>query len=238
MVNGWALDAQRALAEVFLPWRCLCCGTRAAECLDLCAGCVATLPWNRDACLRCALPLHRAPTKVCAECATDPPPFATLRAPLRYAFPVDRLIVGLKFGGRLEHGRLLGTLLASWLEAVGHDIPRGLPLLPMPLHRTRLAQRGFNQAAELARMVAPLLDATLAPELAQRVRATPEQSRLDAAARRRNLVGAFAADRVPRRVLVIDDVVTTGATVRELSHTLRAAGAEEIVVLAIARAGR
>ena len=117
----------------------------------------------------------------------------------------------------------------------------------MPLHRERLATRGFNQAAELARIVAPLLDATLAPELAERLRATPAQSMLDAAARRRNLAGAFAASphpqgrgpaRMPRRMLVIDDVVTTGATVRELGRTLCAAGCEEVVVLAIARAGR
>ncbi len=247
MVYGWANDAQVRLESLLLPWRCLCCGATAREGLDLCDACRGALPWNSLACPRCALPLSAPPAVVCAECLIDPPPFVRLLAPLRYAFPVDRLLVGLKFHGKLEHGRMLGALFAAWLEVAGADLARGLPLLPMPLHRDRLAHRGFNQAAELARMVAPLLGATLAPDLAQRVRATPEQSRLDAAARRRNLAGAFtvsghpqgcAAGRVPRRVLVIDDVVTTGATVRELSHTLRAAGAEEVVVLAIARAGR
>lgn len=250
MVNGWAFDAQTRLEGLLLPWRCLCCGALAREGLDLCDACRAALPWNELACPRCALPLRVPAAAPCAECQLDPPPFARLLAPLRYAFPIDRLIVGLKFRARLEHGRLLGALFASWfagLDAAGVGLARGLPLLPMPLHHSRLAGRGFNQAAELARMVAPLLGARLAPDLAWRVRATPEQSRLDAAARRRNLAGAFAvsahpqgcaADRVPRRVLVIDDVVTTGATVRELSQTLRAAGCEEVVVLAIARAGR
>ena len=248
MVDGWASAAQNQLQGALLPWRCLCCGAGAAEGLDLCAECLASLPWNRRACSRCALPLAATSSvEICRECVEDPPPFARLLAPLRYAFPIDRLIVGLKFGGRLEHGRLLGALFADWLGAVAHGVPHGLPLLPMPLHRSRLAARGFNQSAELARLVAPALGASLAPDLVQRVRATPEQSRLDAAARRRNLAGAFAvsarpqgraAERAPPRVLVLDDVVTTGATVRELSLTLRAAGCEEVVVLAIARAGR
>lgn len=232
MVDGWIGGGEGLL----LPWRCLCCGAAAPAGLDLCHSCLHELPWNAAPCRRCALP--GAGPGLCAECLADPPPFVALHAPLRYAFPADRLVVGLKFRSRLEHGRLLGTLLADSLDAAAARIPRGLPLLPMPLHRRRLATRGFNQAAELARQVAPALGAVLAPDLAQRRRATPEQSRLDAAARRRNLAGAFAARRVPPRVIVLDDVVTTGATVRELSRTLRAAGCDEVFVLAVARAGR
>lgn len=238
MVDGWSDAAQARLEGLFLPWRCLCCGARAPDGLDLCEPCRRALPWNTVACPRCALPLPSPPAVVCAECRSDPPPFARLLAPLRYAFPVDRLFIGLKFRARLEHGRLLGGLVRSWLDATDHGIARGLPLLPMPLHHDRLATRGFNQAAELARGIAPLLDARLAPGLAVRLRPTPAQSRLDAAARRRNLAGAFRACGAPRRVLLIDDVVTTGATVRELSQTLRAAGCEEVLVLAVARAGR
>lgn len=238
MVDGWS-DAARARFEgLLLPWCCLCCGASAPDGLDLCEPCRRALPWNAVACPRCALPLPSPPAVVCAECRSDPPPFARLVAPLRYAFPVDRLLIGLKFRGRLEHGRLLGGLVRSWLAATDHGIPNGLPLLPMPLHRERLAARGFNQAAELARGIAPLLGARFEPGLAMRLRPTPAQSRLDAATRRRNLAGAFCARGVPRRVLVIDDVVTTGATVRELSQTLRAAGCEEVLVLAVARAGR
>jgi predicted amidophosphoribosyltransferase len=229
-----------------LPWRCLCCGAPGSAGLDLCAACHAELPWNANACGRCALPLS-AGASTCGECQRDPPPFAAAFAPLRYAFPIDRLIVGLKFGGHLEHGRLLGTLVTARSEALRAAIPPGLPLLPIPLHAARLAERGFNQAAELARIVAPALGAKPAPELAWRRKPTPPQARLDAASRRANLAGAFAvsahpkgcaATWVPRRLIILDDVVTTGATVRELSRTLRDAGCEEVFVVAVARAGR
>jgi ComF family protein len=228
MVDGWSMHAQARsagaeLETALIPWRCLCCEAPAQRGLDLCPACLAALPWD-DA--------------VDAGLARDPAPCARLLVPLRYAFPVDRLIVGLKFGGKLEHGRLLGGLLADRLSRASPPIERGLPLLPMPLHPSRLAERGFNQAAELARIVAPVLEATLAPDLARRTRPTPPQSRLDADARRANLRGAFAASQVPARIIVLDDVVTTGATVRELSATLRAAGAEQVIVLAVARAGR
>lgn len=239
MVDGRSKASPAPLEGLLLPWRCLCCGASADAGVDLCAACQGSLPWNDLACPRCALPLAAPPVELCAECLADPPPFTCLIAPLRYAFPVDRLLVGLKFQARLENGRLLGELFATRLGAVPHGIARGLPLLPMPLHRARLAARGFNQAGELARPVAAGLGLRLEPDLVRRVRATPAQSRLDAAARRRNLAGAFAVtSRSPRCVLVLDDVVTTGATARELSATLRAAGAEEIVVLALARAGR
>lgn len=239
MVDGWSDAARAGFEGLLLPWRCLCCGACAPDGMDLCPPCRRDLPWNAVACPSCALPLPAAPAALCAECRSDPPPFARLLAPLRYAFPVDRLLVGLKFRARLEHGRLLGGLVRAWLDTTDHGIDGGLPLLPMPLHRRRLATRGFNQAAELARVIAPLLGARLAPGLAVRLRPTPAQSRLDAATRRRNLAGAFAVPaHPPRRVLVVDDVVTTGATVRELSRTLRAAGCEEVLVLAVARAGR
>lgn len=221
------------LEGALLPWRCLCCGSDALPGLDLCLRCRDSLPWNHAACPGCALPA--AGPAPCAGCRADPPPYDRLLAPLRYAFPIDRLLVGLKFRERLEHGRLLGTLLAGWLREAAPDLPRGLPLLPMPLHRARLAERGFNQAAELARIVAPALEARVVPELAVRLRPTPPQSTLDAAARRRNLAGAFAARDVPSRLLVLDDVVTTGATARELCRSLRTAGCERVTVIALAR---
>jgi predicted amidophosphoribosyltransferase len=168
-------------------------------------------------------------------------------APLRYAFPVDRAIGALKFHGRLEHGRLLGELLAGWLAARAPELAGGV-LLPMPLHPARLAERGFNQASEVARWVAAIGGLRIDPDLARRVRATAEQARLDAAARHRNLAGAFAAPahppgcaapaHPPARLVVLDDVVTTGATADALAAVLRRAGVDEVVVVAVARAAR
>jgi ComF family protein len=221
-----------------LPAACLVCGERGDGEADLCHACRTDLPWNDSACARCALPLP-APAPACGACLTDPPPLSAAWAALRYEAPIDRLLPRFKFHAGLAEGRLLAALMAERLPAGLLD---GVDLVvPMPLHRTRLGRRGYNQALELA---LPLLRATprpLAVDALRRVRATPPQSELDAAGRRRNVRGAFEADasRVQGRcVLLVDDVITTGATIAEAAQTLIRAGAREVRALAVARALR
>ncbi len=156
-------------------------------------------------------------------------------APLRYEFPVDWLITRLKFHGALWHGPLLARLIAR--RAASRLAPDGV-VLPVPLHRRREARRGYNQALEIARPLASLLGRDLETGLLSRRRRTREQSKLSARERRRNVAGAFRLRRPPgfRHAIVVDDVITTGATVAEVARLLVGAGCRQVTVLAAARA--
>jgi ComF family protein len=219
--------------SAWLPARCAFCSA-ALPGGAVCAGCAASLPWNDPACLRCALPLPGGGT--CGTCSRAPPPFDAAWCAFRYEAPVDALVQGLKFNARLQHAPLLGALLAQRLAQRATPLPE--LLLPVPLHAWRLARRGFNQALEVARHLAPALALTLAPTGARRVRRTQEQTDLSAAQRRRNVRGAFAVDAAlaGRSVALLDDVMTTGATLAELARACRAAGAARIEAWAVARA--
>ncbi|HEY0180687.1 MAG TPA: ComF family protein [Dokdonella sp.] len=235
MKRGLAVDglAGRAL-RVLLPPRCVLCGARGAAARDLCAGCARDLAVNAPCCPRCALPLE-APAPLCGECLVREPPFAAAWAPFRYAPPLDALETRFKFHRDLAAGRVLGELLVE--RARVERPPRPAALVPVPLHRARLRERGYNQALELARPLARAFAIPLATDALLRARDTPAQTGLDAAARRRNLRGAFVvAAPLPDHVALVDDVMTTGATVREAARALRRAGVARVDVWALARA--
>ncbi len=211
---------------------------------DLCAACAADLAPNRSACARCALPLAR-PAALCGECLKSEPAFDAAFAPYLYAHPFDLLLTRLKFAGSLAAGRTLAELwLAALRTALANGAIAAIPdaIVPMPLHATRLRERGYNQALELAKPLARALAIPLFPELLQRARATAAQSDLDATARRKNLRGAFAVDpaelarAAPSHVVLLDDVMTTGTTLREAARTLKRAGVARVDVWALARA--
>ncbi|HJR73932.1 MAG TPA: ComF family protein [Luteimonas sp.] len=221
------------LAALLWPPRCLLCGEPGRQGRDLCRPCGDALPWNRRACLRCALPLPAAES-ACGHCLRHPPLVDETHAALVYAFPVDRLLPRLKFHADLACGRLLSQLMIEAFAA----LPRPDALIPLPLHRRRLRARGYDQALELARPLAQAFDLPLLDDALIRRRGTPPQSRLDAAARRRNLRGAFAVDPdvvLPAHVTVIDDVVTTGATLHAAAGALRRAGAQRVDAWVCAR---
>jgi len=228
--------ARRLAAQWLLPWRCTLCGAAGLPGLDLCAACHADLPWNVSACPGCAQPMPPgAADWRCGRCLAHPPAWDGAFSALRYALPVDALIQQLKFQGRLARARLLGDLMATALAA-SRRTPWPEALIPVPLHPARLRARGFNQARELALHLTPLPGLRLRDDLARRTRATPPQVGLTAAARARNLRGAFAVDGAPPdHVALIDDVLTTGGTLTALSLALRAAGASRIEVWTVAR---
>ncbi|HEU4669313.1 MAG TPA: ComF family protein [Dyella sp.] len=232
------MDALRSrlagLGRWLLPPRCLLCGAAGDDDLDLCRDCAAELPRNRSCCARCALPLAQ-PAPLCGRCQRQPPPWDAAWAPFRYGWPLDRLEARFKFGRDLAAGR---SLAALWLREARPLAPPAL-ILPVPLHRARLRQRGHNQALELARPLARALGLPLRHDLLLRPRATSAQSELDAAARRRNVRGAFAVRRhavAPGHVAIVDDVMTTGSTLAECTRALRRAGARRVEVWALARA--
>lgn len=219
----------------WLPEPCLACG-EAAPAGGLCQICRAALAWNDCACARCALPLPR-PEPLCGRCLRRPPPQSATLAPLHYAEPVDQLLTTLKFGQRLAAGRCLSALMLEVpaLQAFCADLELAVPV---PLHTKRLRERGYNQALELLRPIAGTLRLPLLPGALTRCRDTPPQTGLDGATRRRNLRGAFVVDAAAldgRGVLLMDDVVTTGATVSEAAGALLRGGAREVRVLAAAR---
>ena len=223
------------LSGILLPQCCALCGV-PLNAARFCDDCRADLPWIDVACPRCGLPLV-APLSdgtQCVDCQRNPPTFDIAFAPLVYAFPVDSALKALKFKRQLFYAAAFGELLLPVFQKMFTDVDA---LLPVPLHRRRHATRGFNQAAELCR---PLRRASGLPVISniRRARFTKPQTGLDATERRRNMKSAFEARGVLgfRHPLVIDDVVTTGETCRQLAGMLLRAGAERVSVLAVARA--
>ncbi len=221
-----------SLSFGLLPARCLMCGASARS-RDLCQACVAALPVNTPSCPRCALPLE-APAPVCGACLADPPAFALAATAWRYESAVAQLVPRFKFHRDLACGRVLGELaahcLTHWPGWVGAE-----RVVPVPLHRTRLGQRGYNQALELAHSLAAPHGLPVDWRSLSRIRATSAQTTLDAPARRRNLRGAFEAVPQTGVVVLVDDVITTGATLQEAARTLLRAGAREVRAVAVAR---
>ncbi len=223
------------IQRVLFPSRCRLCLAPGEENTALCAACREDLPWLSHACARCAQLLPPQATHgVCPVCATRPPPLDRCRALFSYQPPIDRWIHALKFGHDLALARLFGQLL---LERTPKATDGASHLLAVPLHPRRLRQRGFNQAFEICR---PLLRSGWPASRCgcYRRRHTAAQSGLPAGQRHGNLCGAFALrDKLEgERIVLIDDVMTTGATLNELARTLKAAGAARVEAYVIARA--
>lgn len=231
----WKAINAAMLSGIFLPHSCVFCGVRL-HAARFCDDCRAELPWIGVACQRCGLPLVAplSAATLCVDCQRNPPTFDNAFAPLVYTFPVDSALKALKFKRQLFYVAAFGELLLPVFQKMFSDVDA---LLPVPLHRRRHATRGFNQAAELCR---PLRRASGLPVISNihRARFTKPQTGLDATERRHNMKAAFEARGALgfRHPLVIDDVITTGETCRQLAGTLLRAGAERVSVLAVARA--
>jgi predicted amidophosphoribosyltransferase len=201
--------------ELLAPQRCIACGGFGAA---LHLDCLRALPAaGGERCERCWAPLR--PGGGCGRCAAAPPAFAALRTPFVYTGHARAAVLEAKFGGR-----------SALLEPLGGAAAVGW----VPLHPRRRRRRGYDQARELARVVARELELPPVGGL-RRVRSTPAQARLDAALRRANVAGAFAAERVAGTVLLVDDVTTTGATLDAAARALLAGGAAQVFALAVAR---
>lgn len=242
-----AAATARAL-DLLYPPVCVACGAETGAAGGLCPDCFAGAPFIAGpVCEACGAPLLDAAgpggAPVCDGCRHAPPAWQTGRAVALYGGAVRRAILALKHGDRLDVARAA----APWLLRAGRDLLAGADLVaPVPLHWRRLVHRRFNQSAELARALCRSAGRSeaLAPDLLRRVRATPSQEGRSRAGRIANVEGAFALARRWRgrvanaRVLLVDDVMTTGATLSACAETLRDAGAEGIDVLVLARVAR
>ena len=211
--------------------RCVLCLERPAT-AGLCEPCRADLPWLPGArCPRCALPT--AGGTICGNCLRDPPAFDGIAAVVSYAFPVDALIGRLKYAGELMLAPVLGDLLGT----VARLDPVPDLVLPIPLASDRLRHRGFNQTLEIARALPPHLAQRVTPHLLVRRHDSPPQASLPLDARAANVRNAFACagDLAGRSVAIVDDVMTTGATLDAAAKVLRRAGASSVRGWIVAR---
>jgi ComF family protein len=210
---------------------CALCGAASGDLL-LCAPCSASLPGIACACPVCALPAP--PGSVCGDCLARPPPFDAAVAAWVYAFPVDRLVHAFKYGGQLALAEPLALALIDALDRRSRPAPDVVVALPLSPARQR--KRGFNQAGEIARRVARAIGRPLVPGLA-RARDSPPQAALAWADRARNVRGAFVASAALAglRVAIVDDVMTTGATLAAAARAARRAGARNVEAWVVAR---
>lgn len=230
--------AGRAVVDIVLPHHCPSCG-QLGQGIGLCAACWGQLQHNHHACPRCALPLpDGVGAGYCASCAASPPVFSAARTAWRYGDGCRQMILALKYG---DDSRALG-LMARELQLAGKDIVAAADwLVPVPLHWRRYLARRYNQAELLADHLAPLLGIKVVRAL-ERQRFDRSQGGLNPSRRAKNVRGAFRASPKlypqikGKTIILLDDVMTTGATANEAAATLLAAGAAEIRVLALARA--
>jgi len=235
--GGLALDA-------LLPPRCLSCGVAVDRQGTICPGCWTELAFLADPqCACCGYPFayDLGPETECGACARGHPAFDKARSVLAYDDLSRGLVLGLKHGDRTHLAPALGTMMAR----AGTEVLRGGQLIvPVPLHRRRLWRRRYNQAALLGRAVGKASGLPMAPDVLVRRRATQSLGHMSPSARRRALRGAFAVPK-PRReciagkkIVLIDDVLTTGATGEACARTLKRAGAASVALLVFARVVR
>ncbi|HET9149707.1 MAG TPA: ComF family protein [Alphaproteobacteria bacterium] len=239
----WLRTVGARLLDVALPPRCLSCGGIVAEAGALCPACWSGVEFiTAPMCDACGLPLTAAPANdalLCGACAASAPPWRRARSVFRYQGVGRALVLAFKHGDRLD----AAPTLARWLARAGGPLLAEIDVIvPVPLHRRRLFARRYNQAAVLALALGRIAALPVAVDGLMRMRATPSQGGLDRLGRARNVRGAFAARPQgaikERRVLLIDDVLTTGATVGACVRALKAAGAASVDVLTLARVAR
>jgi len=226
------VNIRHKVSRLLNPALCLCCGVGIDAEYFFCAHCLDDLEQVKNACPLCGLP-YAADPSVCAPCNHKPPRWQRMIAPLVYTGGTRKLIQELKFRDKIYHANALVSHLHSHFSGQQVDA-----LLPVPLHSDRLRDRGFNQAQEIAARLAHFLRIPTDPLSLTRIRATDSQSGLSLNKRQQNIVKAFRYEPAKRyrSVAVVDDVITTGSTMAEITKVLRKAGVESVQVWSLARA--
>ncbi len=200
----------------------------------VCRACLNDLPWHpKNACPQCGL---ASDGNICGSCLSSPPDFDATHAVFLYSFPIDAMMVRYKYGNMLNLSHTFGQFLA---EKIGvEDYSKEIDLIiPMPMHPHRLKERGFNQALEIAKALTKKCKQKLDFKSATRSKLTPPQASLPLKERVKNIKGAFkvSGNLNGKRIAIVDDVMTTGASLNELAKTLKKAGAEHVECWVVAR---
>lgn len=224
------------LARILSADVCHGCGHGIRQGDDFCPACRRRIRRVANPCPACALP-NRVNQGVCPACLLNPPRWQRMTAPLQYRGLVREYLIQLKFADALYLGK---SLCQQCLDCFAQDYPRPEVLIPVPLHPRRLRERGYNQAYEIARIYSQAFNIPLNRRALSRIRETPSQSGLSAAKRNTNIRNAFRYDSAQayRHVALVDDIVTTGSTVDEITRLLHRGGVESVEVWALARAYR
>ncbi|MCB5188494.1 ComF family protein [Methylobacillus caricis] len=220
------------IRDLLFPQSCLLCSNRQAGPIGICHSCLDDMPWHIDnVCPQCALP--SVSNHLCGRCLQKPPAFDATLSLFQYQYPVSAMLQQYKYGQML-------TLAQTWGEILAMRIgERVLPdrIIPMPLHKKRLQERGFNQSMEIARTLSRHLNVPLDISSCMRTRFTPPQASLPYKERIRNMHDAFSCEQNLQglRIALLDDVMTTGASLNALAKTVKSAGASHVECWIIAR---
>lgn len=239
MASGWTRQIVGQLLDFALPPRCAGCGTIVDEVHSFCADCWKQIEFLGDGgCRMCGLPLQGTDAGICAICLAKPPRIARTRAAVAYDDLSRSLVLRLKYGRKVA----LARTMARYMQPLLGTLPPEAVLVPVPLHRRRLWQRGFNQSALVAQELSKRTGFGTAPRLLRRSKATPPLKGMTMLQRRKAVAGAFSIDPSAklegRTVVLVDDVLTTGSTANACARALIRAGAGRVELLTWARVVR
>lgn len=232
------LSKFRFLADTIFKQNCLLCEdiltAKTSNSKDICAACLNDLPWHpNSACPQCGL---ESDGHICGSCLSHPPNFDATHAVFLYAYPVDAMMVRYKYGNMMQLSHTFGQFLRDKTLLSLAENPIDF-IIPMPMHPARLKERGFNQAHEIAKVLTKDCREKLDFKSAERIKLTPPQASLPLKERVKNIKGAFSVntDLSGKRIAIVDDVMTTGASLNELAKTLKKAGAAHVECWVIVR---
>lgn len=234
MMNNWLKINHPlnigSLSKRIFKQDCLMCAAPANNTLSLCQVCIDSLPpAPSPSCQQCGLATQG---EVCGNCLKHPPHYDETTALFSYAFPADAILQHYKYNNALYLSQTFGYLLAE--EMMHFDIDA---IIPMPLHPTRLQERGFNQSLEIAKVIAKQLNLVIDAASCSKTKNTPPQASLPLKERLKNMKGAFNCKQsmAGKHIALIDDVMTTGASLNELAKTIKQAGAAKVSCYVLAR---